>query len=628
MTALDQAFIKAYLQQAGAAKTGRRASESLPNPTSAEKNQPPQQPLSAADAPRQSLGDHVSVNPSSHPSSIHPEGNCSLSAENSPSIENNTVNTAPTENRSFSGKAVGGNRKSVAKPGGRKRIAYSTPSLSLVDVLEEKDRGSSVGLPDRRILQQLGTADRQGSTAHPSVKSPHILSKELRKTTPRSPQIPKLSGISPESPECSDPAERSGENRPDGEPECILEFPTCCQEQSDKIVSFSPSLSVQKLPKNPRKITLRDLEIPREVCFFEPPSPTIPLHEPPQRSKLRGKPELPRVLERPRLNLFVPDAKTGQSLRPDSSMQQIHSSRQQLHSGSGGVTGLSSDGLNQESEADRGVQGMLRLRTAPEGGRPPASYGKAADTEPTPTAHQCQAEGDSVPATLVPGAPVFSPYWYVKGFHWPKVCLALEAKAPAALDRMAEAILVASKEHGKIIGFASVQAGQGATTLLLCAARRLAARNCGVLLVEANLRHPDLADRLNVAPQVGWSDLGQRCRALQEVLIESHTDKVTLLPWAGSVQAGAEQRSSFGTAITDGLKGLRSQYDVILVDLGGLEGLGEKPSERPRSPLCLVEGVVVVRNVRTSGGQLELGALRQRLEEMGVPVVGIVDNCV
>jgi len=678
MTALDQAFIKAYLQQAGAAHhCGRKPSEGLEMSSPAQKaglsgeeeGAPCGQTFGQRVQPdHDSQTERLSSGQESPSAWVPPGDKTQQSGRISPSKPDSP---APSlrENREVLSMGTE-QRAETLRPGRRRKKCLPRPgALSLGEVLDQKDRQSSVGLPNRRTVEKLAIAARPAAgPGHAVLRGPHFLSKRARKSAPQRNQI---------LPFCQQSEEPTSDNAPDsapevahGEhPECILEFPGSFPQKAQATSGADAKASQPKLPKNPRKITLRDLEIPREVCFFEPPSPTIPLKAEPQNTKIRGMPELPRPLERPRLSLYRLESQPEESSRRgDPAWQSVGRPGGIKSTGSpGGVNVLSLTPAHkypqEKQEKTDAADPLLRLRTGPEADQTseiaPDHGGKALGK---PRAHRQLADGVSdsagsvasagfaTPAGAaasggfpsgagsaaprsVPATTSFSAHWHVPSFHWPKVCLALEAKAARALDRVAEAILGATREGKKAIGFVSVRRGEGATTLLLCAARRLAERGGRVLVAEANLRHPDLTDQLNVAPQVGWEQLGQRCRTVQEVLIESQADGVTLLPWCGEARRGDEGWGRVGAALAEALRDLRQVYDIVLLDLGALEEL-EEPSAGAQKDgavenlLGCIEGLVVVRNVRPGVSQVDIGALRQRLHAAGITVVGIVDNCV
>ena len=83
--------------------------------------------------------------------------------------------------------------------------------------------------------------------------------------------------------------------------------------------------------------------------------------------------------------------------------------------------------------------------------------------------------------------PDFKPAWQVDRFTWPRVCRRLMARAAEEFDRLADALLAANARGQKVLAMAGCCRGEGATTLLLCAARRLAERGVKLVLVDADL---------------------------------------------------------------------------------------------------------------------------------------------
>ena len=104
-------------------------------------------------------------------------------------------------------------------------------------------------------------------------------------------------------------------------------------------------------------------------------------------------------------------------------------------------------------------------------------------------------------AAPVPAEREFKPAWEVDHFTWPRLCRRLIARAAEELDRLADALLAANSQGRKVLAMAGCRRGEGATTLLLCAARRLAERGIKPVLVDADLGRPRLAKRLGVQPR-------------------------------------------------------------------------------------------------------------------------------
>jgi Mrp family chromosome partitioning ATPase len=221
---------------------------------------------------------------------------------------------------------------------------------------------------------------------------------------------------------------------------------------------------------------------------------------------------------------------------------------------------------------------------------------------------------------------VFQPMLQVDHFAWPKVCRRLESQAPEELDRVADTLHAAGKGGMKIVGFSGSQRGHGATTLLLCAAKRLVSRGVKTVIVDADLREPQLAKCLGLLPQLGWEHVAAGCQPVEEVLVESAADNLTVLPLCQPLVLAeislASQRIMAGCLNT-----LRNNYDLVLLDLGPLDNPRSLADLAAGGLNCRIDGVVVIHN---AGKVLAVSmpAVRQSLAAAGVTVIGVVENFV
>ena len=184
----------------------------------------------------------------------------------------------------------------------------------------------------------------------------------------------------------------------------------------------------------------------------------------------------------------------------------------------------------------------------------------------------------------MPAEREFKPAWEVDHFTWPRLCRRLIARAAEELDRLADALLAASNQGQKVLAIGGCRRGEGATTLLLCAARRLAERGIKPVLVDADLGRPRLAKRLGVQPQIGWDETTEEeGRRVDQAIVEATANNVALLPAReppdeGSRPAGDPSRLAACLEI------LRNHYDLVLVDLGPLEDAGLTDGAWSRRP--------------------------------------------
>jgi Mrp family chromosome partitioning ATPase len=221
---------------------------------------------------------------------------------------------------------------------------------------------------------------------------------------------------------------------------------------------------------------------------------------------------------------------------------------------------------------------------------------------------------------------VFQPMLQVDHFAWPKVCQRMESIAALELSRLAEKLEAAAKQGMKVVGLCSGQRGEGATTLLLCAARQLVARNVKIALVDADLAEPQLAKRLGLLPQLGWEDVAAGRQPVEEVLIESAGDRIVVLPLCGPL-AIAEMSFASQRIMAESLETLRKNYDLVLLDLGPLEdpqSLGDLTSGGLN---CRIDAVTVVHKAGKILATCQ-PAVRQSLAAAGVAVTGVIENFV
>lgn len=219
----------------------------------------------------------------------------------------------------------------------------------------------------------------------------------------------------------------------------------------------------------------------------------------------------------------------------------------------------------------------------------------------------------------------FRAAFQVDRFAWSPTATRLALAAGIQLDRLADGLAAARTDGRKVVGLGACCRSEGCTTLVLCAARRLAARGLNVLLIDADFRHPCLARRLGLLPQIGWEDVLAGRAQPAEALVESIEDRLTVLPLRGlAAEQDLPARKAFNPAAT--VDALRPYYDLILVDLGELGEDGRRG--QPLAPAAVwLDAIVLVHNVRCTP-QAELTRIRNRLHEAGLIEAGIAENFV
>lgn len=185
----------------------------------------------------------------------------------------------------------------------------------------------------------------------------------------------------------------------------------------------------------------------------------------------------------------------------------------------------------------------------------------------------------------------------VDRFEWPAICISLIEQAESAFDTLAEALWNGGAGVRKLLAVTGYRRGAGRTTVLLTTARALAARGARVALVDGEWDNPRLAERLGVAPETGWQDILASGQPLEEALIESLIDGVTLLPARQHDESDGEVDFDL---IERHLYRLREAYDFVLVDAGRLDESGPRGTGARILEELPIDGVLLVHDVSTS----------------------------
>ena len=221
----------------------------------------------------------------------------------------------------------------------------------------------------------------------------------------------------------------------------------------------------------------------------------------------------------------------------------------------------------------------------------------------------------------------FKPAWQVERFTWPRVCRRLMARAAEEFDRLADALLAANARGQKVLAMAGCCRGEGATTLLLCAARRLAERGVKLVLVDADLARPRLGKRLGVELQAGWNETSVEDAAfLSHAIVESAANNLALAAIREPVTTNGHARGDC-SRLAPCLDTLKSQYEMVLVDLGPLESIESVSDFFERMVGGKIDAVLLVRNPRITS-EARLADVESQLTASDVALAGLIENFV
>ncbi len=257
--------------------------------------------------------------------------------------------------------------------------------------------------------------------------------------------------------------------------------------------------------------------------------------------------------------------------------------------------------------------------------RPTANLWSLASSDmaesPASPAEEAASSAEACAAAPAPWQPLLQ----VEHVVWPRICTQLHMVAVRQLDRLAAAILAAAESGRKALAVGGCRAGDGATTLLLCAARQLARSGMRVLAADACFDDPQLARRLGMLPDLGWQDVLAGRAALEEAIIVSTEDRLALLP-AATRPSSPKNDFALASALDASLDELVQHYDVILVDVGSLE---DRLSHMPPmlGGASRLDAAVVVHNLRSTNA-VGLAKVERKLADAGVAEVGVIENFV
>jgi capsular exopolysaccharide synthesis family protein len=172
----------------------------------------------------------------------------------------------------------------------------------------------------------------------------------------------------------------------------------------------------------------------------------------------------------------------------------------------------------------------------------------------------------------------------------------------------------------KVIAVVSSEAAEGRSTVAMNLALAFAEAGHQTLLIDADLRRPQIAEYLGIEGAAGLSDVLAHQVDLDTALQTWGEQKLHVLASRSVPPHPSELLGS--RQMADLVARLRSEFDIIILDTPPL-----RPVTDGVIAALLCDGaIVVVRNGRTSRAQL--GYALQALRAVDVPVLGAVRNMV
>ncbi len=230
------------------------------------------------------------------------------------------------------------------------------------------------------------------------------------------------------------------------------------------------------------------------------------------------------------------------------------------------------------------------------------------------------SEDTSEPPQSAVSAEPFVSAWEVDRFEFePVVCQLSDEASP--LWSATEQLRNACHEGLRVLAVASPIRGQGRSTLAITLAKMLSACGMNVALVDGNLDHPSIAEKLRLDIRLGWNDATRTGLPVEEVAVQSIEDGLTVLPLAAPDSSRNARPSSEAT--TKMLSRLRSCFDLVILDTAHMNIIGGwlPGTDSP----CQIDAALVIDDLRQDDAEAMQACLR-RLQKLGIEHVGLVEN--
>lgn len=215
------------------------------------------------------------------------------------------------------------------------------------------------------------------------------------------------------------------------------------------------------------------------------------------------------------------------------------------------------------------------------------------------------------------------PAWEVDRFLWPALCEKLLGDGQSYFAQAGGKIASAVRDGLKSLAITGSRRGEGRTTLALCLARSAAQAGLNVALIDADFARPQLAARLGLEVAASWHDAALGKTTLAEAAIKSLEDNLTVLPLDAST--AATSLSLAEPQLTKTLRELACAFDLLVLDLGPTAAGND--SLFPENEPAPVDAAIVVRDLRYSTSA-ESQTIGERLSLSGIEAVGIAENFV
>ena len=138
----------------------------------------------------------------------------------------------------------------------------------------------------------------------------------------------------------------------------------------------------------------------------------------------------------------------------------------------------------------------------------------------------------------------FRPSLEVDRFAWPDSVSRLLDRSEPEIESFAEQLAGRAYRGERVFSLVGMHREVGCTTAMLAIARQVSKRRLRTAVVDAKFSGPVLAARLGVAAASGWEQVSNGSLPIEEIIVASVEDGVSLVPLDASASAS---ELSFGT---------------------------------------------------------------------------------
>jgi Mrp family chromosome partitioning ATPase len=218
----------------------------------------------------------------------------------------------------------------------------------------------------------------------------------------------------------------------------------------------------------------------------------------------------------------------------------------------------------------------------------------------------------------------FRPGNTVASFHWPAVCRTLSRQCGAELGQVADMLVSHAAAGRSLIGVVGLKPHDGATTAAICLAMRLADRHRRTILVDANFKHPQLANVLEAEPTSGWQEVLKYGSPLTDAAVRATDDRVDLLALSAKMPKDLQRCiSGLQAVVTAGV--LRHAYENVIFDLGAFLDVASQPILLELVRNMGVDAVIAVTRPGAPVAR-DVDTLADQLARSGCELLGTIEN--